>query len=892
MPSTAPQLERYRQRRDFAVTPEPGAAVSARPGRGKRPIFVVQKHAARRLHWDFRLEHGGVLWSWAVPKGPSLDPADKRLAVRTEDHPLSYASFEGQIPDGQYGAGEVERWDHGSWTGPDDPQAALDAGELKFQLKGRRLNGQFVLVRMRGRRGEKAENWLLIKERDEAVRPGGDAAALEEAVAPPPAVKPAARKTRSKAEPAPEAPALSPRANRTRTAASPRAKNAADAPPPPGARRGLLPQNQRLQLASLTEDLPEEAGWLTEVKFDGYRLLVRIEEGRARLLTRGDQDWTDRLPWLAEAAGQLGYRNALLDAELVALRPDGLSSFSLLQRMLKDKKQDQLVLYVFDLLHRDGWDLRPCALADRKAVLRETMQATGSIRYSDHVEGQVAAMRRQACSLGLEGILCKRADAPYTPGRGLLWRKLKCSGREELVVLGWTAPKGSRSGLGALHVGFYDEEGTLHYAGGVGTGFTEAELASLRGRLDKLAAPAPNLVFAGEPPERGIRWVKPELVVEVQFIGWTGSARIRHAVHLGLREDKLAGDVVRPAPETEEPLQRLRRSGLSQILRIGADGIAEGGARQEPGARAPGGGTRRTKATRADAGKPAPGEPRLTHPDRELWPGITKQDLADYWRSVAEHALPELALRPLALLRCPDGIDGQHFFQKHAMRGQPAELRAAETEGDPYLAIDGLPGLIACAQLAAIELHAWGAREAAPDHPDRLVFDLDPGEGVAFDTVVAAAKEVRARLQAQGLESFCRTSGGKGLHVVVPIVPAASWDVVRDFCRGFAEAMAAEAPDRYLAKVSKAARRGRILLDWLRNGRGATAVASFCPRARPGATVATPLAWREVKPGLDPQAFTIATVPARLRRQRRDPWEGGLSLQQPLPAAPRKGRAR
>ncbi|MDQ1078796.1 DNA ligase D [Pseudoroseomonas cervicalis] len=910
-PSPAPSLERYRQKRHFDRTPEPGPAA---PRAGRRPpIFVVQKHDARRLHWDFRLEHGGVLWSWAVPKGPSLDPADKRLAVRTEDHPLAYAEFAGTIPEGQYGAGTVERWDYGRWDGPADPAAALARGELKFTLEGRRLRGRFVLVRMAPRGREKGENWLLIKERDDFVQPGADAARLEAAIEAPPApgrarggkpvasrgqagrasgtasaeTREASRKAASRAAEKGSSrgsgatPArIAAQATAPGRPAAPGTKGRAaparpDTPPAPGARRAGLPKEARPQLASLATELPEEPGWLSEVKFDGYRILLRLQGGKARLITRGAQDWTHRLPELAKAAEALGPRDALLDGELVALRRDGLSSFGDLQKALSEGRTGGLHLYLFDLLHWEGWDLRRAPLVARKAALQRLVGFDDRLRYSDHVEGQAEAMRARACAMGLEGIISKRADAPYAAGRSTAWRKLKCGGREELVILGWTPPAGSRQHFGALHLGYYDLDGALHYAGGVGTGFDAGTLRDLRRRLDRLAAGRPALRHAGDPPERAIHWVRPELVAEIRFIGWTAAGRVRQAVFLGLREDKRAGQVRRAVVEAEGKEHRLPAT--------------RGGARaapEDPPEPPPTKPARASPARAAGKGKGDPAAPRLTHPERELWPGITKQDLADYWRAVAEHALPGIAQRPLALLRCPEGIDGESFFQKHAMRGNPPALRAGESQGDPYLAVDGLDGLLACAQLAAIELHGWGAPESEPDQPDRLVLDLDPGEGVVFDDVVQAARDIRDALRGIGLESFCRTSGGKGLHLVAPLAPGADWDSLRDFARGIAETLSAAAPRRFVATVSKAKRRGRILIDWLRNGRGATAVASFSPRARPGAPVATPLAWREVKPGLDPLAFTLETVPKRLARQRRDPWEGWHDLRQRLPAPP------
>ncbi len=834
-------IETYRARRDFARTAEPAPAEAPAP-RASQPIFVVQKHDATRLHWDFRLEHGGVLWSWAVPRGPSLDPHDKRLAVHVEDHPIDYADFHGTIPEGQYGAGTVETWDRGTWEPqPDrDPDADMTRGEIKFVLHGKRLQGRFVLVRLKPRPKERADNWLLIKEHDEHEREGRDAAAIEAAVKPP-APKGRKRIWNSKAVAGPDEP-------------SPTARG--DAPPAPGARRGALPQTQAPQLAELTDEAPLGRDWLSEVKFDGYRILAFVEGGTVRLMTRNGLDWTRRLPRLAGSVASLGLRDALLDGEMVALDDEGRSDFSRLQAALSDGKDGALFYYVFDLLHLDGWDLRPCRLLDRKETLRTLSDWRGGVRYSDHMTGQAAALHQQACARKLEGIICKQADAPYRAGRSRAWVKVKCEGREEFVVLGWTPPQGSRTGLGSLHLGYYEASGALHYAGGVGTGFSERVLADLRKRLDALAAEPPkSLRFQGEKPDRSIHWVRPELVAEVRFLGWTGDGRIRHSAFLGLRDDKPAADVVREPPhEAAEPPPEppARRSSVTV-------------------AKAP------AKAAELLLGV------RLTHPDKELWPGISKRDLAEYWQSVADHALPEIAHRPLAIVRCPDGIAHEHFFQKHASLGFPKQMHAGEADGAPYIALDDASGLVAAAQMAAIELHAWGSTEADPLHPDRLVFDLDPGEGVGMGELAAAAKDVRDRLQRLGLGAFCRTSGGKGLHVVSPLVPRAGWDEARAWCRAFAELMVADQPDRYVAAVKKSIRTNKILVDWLRNGLGSTAIASFSPRARAGAGVATRLAWREVNEKLDPAQFNLRTIPSRLKRQRSDPWAGFAEAARPLP---------
>ena len=854
-------IESYRRKRDFTSTGEP------RPGRAKAgtqaPIFVVQKHQAHRagLHWDFRLEHNDVLWSWAVRKGPSLDPTDKRIAVHVEDHPLDYADFQGSIPDGQYGAGSVETWDRGTWEPLIDPDSGLRDGEIKFVLSGQRLHGKFTLVRLKPKAGQRGrqDNWLLIKGHDADERPGADAVALEAAV--PTLGKPG----RGPGKPG----------------------RASKKPAIPGAVRGKLPEKQAPMLAAVTEAPPEGDGWLTEIKLDGYRVLASVDHGKVRLLTRNGNDWTDRLPAVAAAVGRLQVEQAMLDGELVALDQDGVPSFPALQAALSGGRDQNLVHYLFDLLHLDGWDLRPCGLRERKQRLKGIDTWRGMLRYNDHHEGDTDRMRQAACKMKLEGIICKKADAPYRSGRSHDWLKLKCQGREELLVLGWTEPAGSRTGLGSLQLGYHDRDGGLHYAGGVGTGFSDETLAMLRDRLDGLGSgPPAALMLAGEELERNVHWVKPELVAEISFSTWSGSGRVRHAVFLGLREDKAADQVVRdPADPKAERRTVAAKDYAGSAKR--APVIAVPPKRQPRAAAARGGSAIVTAKAPASRTETIEGV-TLTHPDRELWPGISKRDLASYWQAVADHALPGLARRPLAIVRCPEGIDGEHFFQKHGHGTMPPGVRDGAADKAPYLAIDGLAGLVGMAQMSAIELHVWGATEADALHPDQLVFDLDPGEGVSMAEIAAAALEVREKLEAIGLASFCRTSGGKGLHVVVPLVAEQPWDPVRAFCRSFAETVSAADPGKYLAHVKLADRRGRILIDWLRNGLGSTAVASFCPRARPGAAVATPLAWREVTPKLDPAAFTLKTVPARLAKLKADPWADFERQRRRLPALPER----
>ncbi|HYZ23951.1 MAG TPA: DNA ligase D [Rhodopila sp.] len=849
-------IRAYESKRDFAVTREPRPA--RRHTAGHAPIFVVQKHQARRagLHWDFRLEHNGVLLSWAVRKGPSLDPADKRIAVHVEDHPLDYADFEGSIAEG-YGAGEVEVWDRGTWKPLGDPEQGMRDGEIRFLLSGSRLRGRFTLVRMRPRPNVRGgqDNWLLIKGHDVEERPGMDAAALE-----------------------------------AETPAPARSDAPSDSPPAQGAVRRRMPKTQAPQLATVSDEVPEGEDWLTEIKFDGYRLLVFIEDGTVRVITRNGQDWSARLPAVAAAVRRLPAASAILDGELVSLDLNGVSSFARLQADLAAGRDERLFFYVFDLLHLNGWDLRGCPLRSRKQVLRGLDHWGGMLRYSDHHDGDTVRMRQAACRMKLEGIICKRADAPYQAGRGHDWLKVKCQGREEFVILGWTEPAGSRTGLGALHLGYYDPDGGLHYAGGCGTGFSDETLVELRARLARLAsAPPGSLILAGEDPERGIHWVRPELVAETSFISWTGYGRVRQAVFLGLREDKAARDVVRaPAePDAERRIIAARSSGTRRGPRR-AEPPPPDEATTKPARRS----ARIVTARAPKAGTETIEGVTLTHPDRELWPGISKRDLAAYWQSVAGWALPGLIHRPLAILRCPEGVAGEHFFQKHAHGAMPPGVREGSADKQPYLVIDGLQGLVAMAQMSAIELHAWGATEADPRHADQLVFDLDPGEGVTMPAIAAAAADLRDRLAALGLAGFCRTSGGKGLHVVVPLRPEQPWDTVRAFCKRFAEDVSAQAPDRYLSHVKIADRSGRILIDWLRNGIGATAVASFCPRARPGAHVATPLSWQEVTPALDPATFTVQTVPARLSKLKADPWEGFNDARRPLPALPEAPKRR
>ena len=806
-------LTEYKRKRNFKRTPEPsGAKRRKRSARG--PIFVVQKHAARNLHYDFRLEHGGVLWSWAVPKGPSLDPKVKRLAMQVEDHPLDYGDFEGVIPRGEYGGGTVLLWDTGKWHPEGDPKEGYARGRLDFTLEGEKLRGRWHLIRTRPRGGSLrgARTWLLFKGSDDEARRGPKADVVAES--------PDSVASGRSLEQVGESADRVWRSNRRRRR-------------PQG--RDPLPDFVPPQLATLVAAPPDGDEWLHEQKLDGYRIQARIDGGEVKLLSRRGNDWSKRIPALVRALRSLSLERALLDGEVVLLR-EGLSDFQALQNALSEGSESECVYCVFDCLHLDGRDLRALPLLERKQRLRDALRgADARIQYSDHMVGHGAEFFRGACELGAEGTVCKRAEAPYASGRGRTWLKVKCTARQEFVIGGYTAPAGARKHLGALLLGVYDEGGELRYAGKVGTGFDARSLGELAARLGPLEQP--RAPFA-DPPRgsaaRGVRWVRPELVAEVELVERTRAGRVRHAAFRGLREDKPAKQVKLEIP-VSAPIE-------------------------------------------------------LTHPDRVVFPDLelTKRGVAEYYRTVAERMLPHVAGRPLMVLRCPDGIGDDCFFQKHPSRGQPEAIHGVDIRESggvkKYLTVVDVEGLVGLVQMGGLEVHTWGSRAPDVEHADVLTFDLDPGPGVPWARTVAAARELRERLSARGLESFCKTTGGKGLHVVAPLAPRSGWNEVKEFSRALAEEMVADAPDQYLAFASKSERRGKIFLDWLRNTRGSTAVCAYSLRAREGAPVATPIAWSELGPRLDPARFDVRSVPARLARQRRDPWEGYAELRQALPA--------
>jgi len=884
-------LEEYKRKRDFHKTPEPAGGKVRAKNRTAAPLsFVVQKHAARRLHYDFRLELNGVLLSWAIPKGPSLDPGKKRLAAHTEDHPIEYGGFEGIIPKGQYGGGTVLLWDRGTWIpeGP-DPEAAYKKGALKFRLEGEKLHGHWALVRMGGKAAqERHENWLLIKERDEVAEPGSDTALVDDNPLSVATGRPMDKIAEDRdrvwdsnvgeisGDPQPES--------------KKRARSNGAAARLPGARRGAMPELVTPQLATLVTDAPDGPEWLHEIKYDGYRLLARIEDGGVRLLTRNGLDWTAKFPALARALTTLPVESAIVDGELVALAVDGTTSFADLQDRIARGRTDELVYFAFDLLYRDGFEFTGAVLEERKAALAEIVprDAAGTVRYSDHQQGRGPDFYRSACGYEVEGIISKRRDKPYRPGRSTEWLKIKCLNSDEFVVVGFTDPSGQRIGFGALLLGYYDPDGKLRYAGRVGTGFDDNRLVEMRRRLEAIARSGAPVVLPKGVSKKGVHWVEPRLIAQVQYGNWTADAIIRHASFQGLREDKNPEEVV------YDPAK----------LGKGPHPAASGAATTLSRTAGKGRGARSTTAGESGAAVVSPARDgsitfegvRLTHPDRVLYPdqGITKLTLAEYYAAVQDWALPHLANRALSLVRCPEGQGKECFYQKHATTAVPKVVgRVAIPEGTgtgtgTYTYIKDLAGLVAMVQMGVLEIHPWGSRVDKLEMPDIVTFDFDPDVGLPWDRVTEAAIEMREALLGIGLQSFPKTTGGKGLHVVVPVAPKLGWDAIKEFSKWVAEKFVAAYPERFTSNMAKRARAGRIFIDYLRNGRGATAIGAYSARAREGAPVATPLSWEEVESGVKPDAFTVATVPERLRKLNRDPWEEMPKLRQSIGAKVRK----
>lgn len=880
-------LAQYQRKRHFSRTPEPAGKTVRKQGWH----YAIQKHDASHLHYDFRLELDGVLKSWAVPKGPSLDPAVKRLAVQVEDHPVSYREFEGLIPQGEYGGGTVMLWDTGEWEPVGDPRQGLKAGKLKFKLFGEKLQGGWTLVRTRGAGRADKPQWLLIKERDEIARPtaNGDilieqpasvatGRSLEE-IASGKKRSPTRKKTAAKAAQA----AAARTAKRTATTL----KRSAGKP---------LPSQIDVQLATLIDSPPTGDEWLHEVKFDGYRMVCRIDDDDIRLITRNHNDWTARMPGIVQAAGQLQVQQAVLDGEVVVVQANGTTDFQALQNAFREGQVQQIKYMVFDLLYLNGQSLIERPLEERKAILKELLESLESdevIRYSDHVEGQGEKFQQQACRLHLEGMISKRRNQPYRAGRGLDWVKVKCLQTNEYVIGGFTDPKGARTGLGALLVGFHDARGGLHYAGKVGTGFNEQVLLDLSGQLTKLEQSKSPFVDLQQTTgdARGAHWVKPQLVGQFKYGSRTRDGRLRHASFQGLREDKTAQDVKQDEPVSVEAAIRGDRDSKKTTR-------SKPSKSKTSGKRSPSRASQMAKqpddAPHYDPTSESFAGVRLTHPDKVLYVDdqITKLDIARYYHEVAPWILPHLQHRPVVLVRCPDGQAKECFYQKHPGAGTPDTLRKIpiqeKQKREHYLVIDNVDGLISLAQIGALELHAWGSREDKLELPDRLIFDLDPAPEVAWKQVIESARQVREFLAELGLECFLKTTGGKGLHLVIPIARRLEWESAKAFCRTVADALAQAAPDQFTANMAKKARTDKIFVDYLRNDRGATAVVPYSTRSRPGAPVSMPIAWDELTPEMRSDSFTIQNALRRLTALRSDPWAEFFTTRQSLPAAVKK----
>jgi bifunctional non-homologous end joining protein LigD len=871
------QLARYRSMRDFKVTGEPsGEMVRAAAAKDGALPFVIQKHAATRLHYDFRLGWNGVLKSWAVTKGPSYYPGDKRLAVEVEDHPMDYGGFEGIIPKGQYGGGTVMVWDRGTWEPHEDVDAGLKKGSLKFTLHGEKMHGSWALVRMKPRPGERADkpNWLLIKEHDGEERAESDTPIIESA---PDSVV----SGRSIAEIAKD----SDRVWHSKEVAG-GAKGEQVVKPQPvardwakelqgelrGAAKESLPAFIEPQLASLAKTPPSGGRWVHEIKLDGYRVEMRVDgaKAKAQLLTRTGLDWTHRMKALAAAARALPVKSALIDGEVVVLLPDGTSSFAELQAAFQEGAKKPMTYFAFDLLHLDGHNLRNLPLTRRKELLGELLGGgDGAIRVSEHIEGEGALIFRKACELGTEGIISKLADGKYVPGRAGGWIKSKCGQEQEFVVGGFTLPSNGSLGVGALLLG-YNEGGALVYAGRTGTGFTQQTHRMLRDKLEKLRAAKMPFAHVPQDVRKGAMWVKPELVAQVAFANWTGDNLVRAAAFKGLREDKPAKSVVREEPQSSAARPAAERSASVAAPKASAAKTARARTSQGP----------------AETEKlPI----KLTHPDKVLdaESGATKTVLARYYMEVAESMMPHIDDRPLTLVRCPDGIGKGNFYQKHLNQMLGDGFKSVEVvdrktgKKEPYITLANDNGIVQFAQIAVLEVHPWGSRNEAMERPDRIIIDLDPDAAIDWKTLAASAQEVRKRLKAVGLTSFVKTTGGKGLHVVLPIRPEHEWPEVKQFTHKFVLAMEKDNPKLFLTKMTKAARVGKIFLDYLRNDREATAVAPYSPRARAGLPVAMPLRWSELA-GEQPPRFHVSDIQVWRKRLARDPWQEMLEIDQRL----------
>jgi bifunctional non-homologous end joining protein LigD len=913
-------LETYRKKRKFNVTSEPRGRVR----RGAGHQYVIQKHDATRLHYDLRLELDGVMKSWAVTRGPSLDPNDKRLAVHVEDHPLEYNTFEGTIPEGEYGGGTVMVWDRGTWEPDGDPHKGYAKGHLEFTLHGKKLHGHWHLVRMRTRKGDRHENWLLIKGKDDEARNGRKADILDaeplsavtgrtmEEIAGGKGRKRVWHSNRKRGEPAADAaPKASGRpqsqrefkeqlralgdgnakperkvaatTKRAKAAKRPAAKEPAakshahaksaatkverksgQGPRQRKAGSARLPAFVPPSLAMPHDRAPSGKNWLHEIKFDGYRIEARLDHGKVQLLTRKQLDWTHRFAPIAEAIKALPADTALIDGELVVEDDKGRSNFSLLQTDLKDGRTDRFVYWAFDLLSLDGKDLTGEPLTARKAALARLLKGEsrkGRIRYVEHFDGDGPSIFKSACEMNLEGIISKLRDAPYRSGRSDNLIKTKCHNAQEFVVAGFSPSAAMPNAVGALIAAFH-EHGKLRYAGRIGTGYTREIARDLWKRLAPLRVDKPPLPLPPDERRKDVVWVKPQMVIEAEFRGITHDGLLRQAAFKGLREDKPAREVVRETPaEAAAMVQR-------QPVRKSAKSASEAAAKPQ------------AKSARSTQDGEVAGV-HLTHPDRVYWPdaGVTKQDLAEYYVRVWDAMAPHIVNRALAIVRAPEGVGGETFFQKHvASNVKQSSLRhMVKGKDHDVIAVRNPSDLVELAQSGALEVHVRGSRLDSLETCDRIVFDLDPGEGVAWKDVVAGAKEIRDRLAGLKLKTFAKLSGGKGLHVVLPIKDV-DWDTAKEFSGAVAASMSADSPKLYLSKMTKALRKGRIFIDYFRNSREATSVAPYSTRAREGAPISMPVTWEALARTTSGHQFTLPEL-----KKLNDAWAELGKVRQKLP---------
>jgi bifunctional non-homologous end joining protein LigD len=832
------------------------------------------------MHYDFRLELNGVLLSWAVPKGPSCDPAHKRLAMHVEDHPIEYGGFEGIIPPKQYGAGTVLLWDRGVWIPREDPVAGYKKGRLKFDLEGEKLKGGWMLVRSHGGKYGGDKSWLLIKENDEHACPGGpliiderpesvaSGRTLEEIAADPDRVWESKKSV----------------AENVKSGAVRKKKPQLDLAHVKGAVKAAMPEFVTPELATLVKEAPAGRGWVHEMKLDGYRMLCRIEAGEAAMVSRNRKDWSGNFPSIERCAARLPVESAWLDGEVVVMAADGRTSFQALQNALTTDHSAKLYYFVFDLPYLNGYDLRGVPLVERKRVLESVLaNAPATLKLSEHIEASGEEFYRQACNLKLEGIISKRAQSTYQAGRCRDWVKVKCSMRQEMVVGGYTDPEGTRSGFGALLLGVYEPDGTLRYSGKVGTGFNEAMLKSLHKRLKTLETTAP--AFKNPPrgyEAKGAHWLKPELVAEIEFTEWTNEGTLRHPSFQGLREDKKATDVVRERAEETEDVSEEKPAPKARTAKAAPKAAA---------AKPSTGKAKTTRGGAVDKDAATVAGIKISNPDKILYPeaGITKLDCARFYESIADWLLPHLANRPLTLVRCPNGWEKGCFFQKHpdAKVNEVIErVKVQESAGETlYMMANSPEALVALLQMGALELHPFGSSAPKLTCPDRITFDFDPADDVSWETLLEGVHLLKTLLEELELRTFVKTTGGKGLHVVLPIRPALGWDEIKSFTKAIAELMVKSFPDRYVATVTKAKRHGKVFVDYLRNGEGATAVSAYSLRARANAPVATPVGWDELDRDIRRDHFNLRNIPERLAKMKKDPWADFFEVKQSITKA-------